>query len=106
MTAAAIQTTNMKDARIGRNGYGYAGNPAIQLAVIRPAILPHHTEIFDAMHFDMTSGENVWTGRKRTRKAILRESYKVDAMSLCYCPMRGSTLAATSILNQYASTFF
>ena len=48
--------------------------------------MPHYTEIFDAMHFDMTSGENVWTGRMGTREAILRDGYEVDVMSLCYCP--------------------
>ncbi|MGA7808509.1 hypothetical protein [Bradyrhizobium sp.] len=48
--------------------------------------MTHDTAIFDAMRFDMTSGENVWTGQMGTRQAILRDGYRVDTVSLCYCP--------------------
>jgi hypothetical protein len=42
--------------------------------------------VFDAMRFDASAGENVWTGLTGTREAIRRDGYCVDPISLRFCP--------------------
>jgi hypothetical protein len=44
------------------------------------------TAVFDAMRFDISAGENVWTGLTGTREAIRRDGYYVDPLSLKFCP--------------------
>jgi hypothetical protein len=44
------------------------------------------TAVFDAMRFDKSAGENVWTGLTGTREAIRRDGYDVDPLSLKFCP--------------------
>lgn len=42
--------------------------------------------VFDAMRFDVSAGENVWTGLIGTREAIRRDGYCIDPLSLKFCP--------------------
>ena len=38
------------------------------------------------MLFDVSTGENVWTGLTGTREAIRRDGYSIDPISLKFCP--------------------
>jgi hypothetical protein len=44
------------------------------------------TEVFDAMRFDVVSGDMVWTGHVGTREAIRRERLAIDPGSWSFCP--------------------
>jgi hypothetical protein len=44
------------------------------------------TKVFDAMRFDVVSGDMVWTGREGTREAIRREKLAIDPGSWKFCP--------------------
>jgi hypothetical protein len=48
--------------------------------------ITNDTEVFDAMRFDVVSGDMVWTGREGTREAIRREKLAVDQLSWKSCP--------------------
>jgi hypothetical protein len=48
--------------------------------------MPNDTAVFDAMHFDVASGTNVWTGLTGTREALRRDGYCIDPISLGFCP--------------------
>jgi hypothetical protein len=48
--------------------------------------MANDTAVFDAMRFDISSGENVWTGLTGTREAIRRDGYCVYPISLRFCP--------------------
>jgi hypothetical protein len=48
--------------------------------------MTNDTAVFDAMRFDIRAGEDIWTGRAGTRETINRDGYRVDPMSLKYCP--------------------
>ena len=48
--------------------------------------ITNDTEVFDAMRFDIVSGDMVWTGREGTREAIRREKLAVDQLSWKSCP--------------------
>jgi hypothetical protein len=48
--------------------------------------MKNDTAVFDAMRFDVSAGENVWTGLTGTREAIRRDGYSVDPISLRFCP--------------------
>jgi hypothetical protein len=42
--------------------------------------------VFDAMRFDIRAGQDIWSRRTGTREAINRDGYRIDPMSLRYCP--------------------
>jgi hypothetical protein len=48
--------------------------------------ITNDTEVFDAMRFDVTSGDMVWTGRMGTRDAIRQEKLAIDPGSWKFCP--------------------
>jgi hypothetical protein len=48
--------------------------------------MTNDTAVFDAMRFDVSSGENVWTGLTGIREAIRRDGYGIDPISLRFCP--------------------
>ena len=48
--------------------------------------MTNDTAVFDAMLFDVSTGENVWTGLTGTREAIRRDGYSIDPISLKFCP--------------------
>jgi hypothetical protein len=48
--------------------------------------ITNDTQVFDAMRFDVVSGDMVWTGRVGTREAIGREKLAVDPGSWKRCP--------------------
>jgi hypothetical protein len=48
--------------------------------------MTNDTAVFDAMLFDVSAGENVWTGLTGTREAIRRDGYSIDPISLNFCP--------------------
>jgi hypothetical protein len=48
--------------------------------------MTNDTGVFDAMRFDVSSGENIWTGLTGTREAIRRDGYCIDPISLRFCP--------------------
>jgi hypothetical protein len=48
--------------------------------------MPNDTAVFDAMRFDFSTGDNVWTGLTGTREAIRRDGYNVDTIALRFCP--------------------
>jgi len=48
--------------------------------------MTNDTAVFDAMRFDVSAGENVWTGLTGTREAIRRDGYCIDPLSLKFCP--------------------
>jgi hypothetical protein len=48
--------------------------------------MTNDTAVFDAMHFDVSSGESVWTCLTGTREAIRRDGYSIDPLTLKFCP--------------------
>jgi hypothetical protein len=48
--------------------------------------MTNDTAVFDAMRFDVSAGENIWTGLTGTREAIRRDGYNVDIIALRFCP--------------------
>ena len=42
--------------------------------------------VFDAMRFDVSAGDNVWTGLTGTREAIRRDGYCIEPLFLKFCP--------------------
>jgi hypothetical protein len=48
--------------------------------------MTNDTAVFDAMWFDGSAGESVWTGLTGTREAIRRDGYSIDPISLKFCP--------------------
>jgi hypothetical protein len=48
--------------------------------------MTNDTAVFDAMRFDVSSGENVWTGLTGIREAIRRDGFCIDPIFLSFCP--------------------
>jgi len=48
--------------------------------------ITNDTEVFDAMRFDVVSGDMIWTGRVGTREAIRRAKLAIDPGSWNFCP--------------------
>jgi hypothetical protein len=48
--------------------------------------MKNDTAVFAAMLFDAQTGENVWTGLRGTREALMRDGYSIDPISLDFCP--------------------
>jgi hypothetical protein len=48
--------------------------------------MTNDTAVFDAMHFDASAGESIWTGLTGTREAIRRDGYCIDPLFLKFCP--------------------
>lgn len=63
---------------MSRNAFKQGGHAIIEIT--------NDTEVFDAMRFDVVSGDMVWTGRVGTREAIRREKLAVDQFSWKSCP--------------------
>jgi hypothetical protein len=63
---------------LSRNAFKQGGYAMTEIA--------NDTEVFDAMRFDVVSGDMVWTGRVGTREAIRREKLAVDQFSWKFCP--------------------
>ena len=48
--------------------------------------ISNDTEVFDAMRFDVVSGDMVWTGQMGTHDAIRQEKLAIDPGSWSFCP--------------------
>jgi hypothetical protein len=48
--------------------------------------MTNDTAVFDAMHFDVSAGDSIWTGLTGTREAIRRDGYCIDPLFLKFCP--------------------
>jgi len=76
---ARLQVVQLRGGgRLSRNASKQGGYAMTEIT--------NDTEVFDAMRFDVVSGDMVWTGREGTREAIRREKLAVDQCSWKFCP--------------------
>jgi hypothetical protein len=48
--------------------------------------MTNDTEVFDAMRFDVFTGQSEWTKRTGTQEAIHRDGFLIDPLTQGYCP--------------------